>query len=157
MVADEERGHRIYALERPLQPGESLRLDFEVHVAPHGFRESGVDTSVAANGTYFTNRDWLPAIGYQRSRELTSAADRRAHGLAPRPLIPSLDDVEARTDRDAGIAFEAVVGTDEDQVAVAPGTLRRTWTEGRPSLLPLFDRCPDRGRVGLLLRQLRGA
>ena len=129
VVADEDRGHRIYALERPLQPGEALRLDFEVHVAPRGFRNSGVDASVAANGTYFTNGDWLPDIGYQRNRELTSAADRRAHGLAPRPLIASLYDVEARKDRGGAIAFEAVVGTDENQVAVAPGALRRTWTE----------------------------
>jgi hypothetical protein len=82
----------------------------------------------------------LPAIGYQRDRELTSAADRRAHGLAPRPLIASLADVEASQDITGEalhemtgaerIAFEAVVGTDEDQVAVAPGALRRTWTEG---------------------------
>jgi hypothetical protein len=28
------------------------------------------------------------------------------------------------------IAFEAVAGTGEDQVAVAPGALCRTWTEG---------------------------
>lgn len=130
VVADEDRGHRIYALERPLQPGDALRLDFQVQIEPRGFRESGVDASVAANGTFFMNRDGLPAIGYQRERELTSAADRRAHGLAPRPLIPSLYDVEARKDRGGGIAFEAVMGTHEDQVAVAPGALRRTWTQG---------------------------
>ena len=129
VLADEELGHRIYKLETPLQPGDSLRLDFQVHVEPHGFRESGVDTSVVANGTCFTN-GWLPAIGYQPNRELTSASDRREHGLDPRPLIPSLYDVEARHERSAGIAFEAVVGTAEDQVAVAPGALRRTWTQG---------------------------
>ncbi|HSK75938.1 MAG TPA: hypothetical protein VLQ45_05735 [Thermoanaerobaculia bacterium] len=129
VVGDDDRGHRIYALEKPLQPGDSLRLDFEVHGKPQGFRESGVDASVVANGTFFTNRDWLPAIGYQRDRELTSAADRREHGLAPRPLIASLYDVEARKDRGELITFEAVVGTDEDQIAVAPGVLRRTWTE----------------------------
>ncbi|HYG10664.1 MAG TPA: hypothetical protein VD835_11990, partial [Pyrinomonadaceae bacterium] len=129
VLADEELGHRIYALEMPLRPGDSLRLDFQVHVEPHGFRESGVDASVVANGTYFTN-GWLPAIGYQKSREITSASDRREHALAPRPLIPSLYDVEARKDRGGGIAFEAVVGTHEKQVAVAPGALRRTWTEG---------------------------
>jgi aminopeptidase N len=28
------------------------------------------------------------------------------------------------------ITFEAVMGTDEDQIAVAPGALRRTWKEG---------------------------
>lgn len=128
VLADEELGHRIYALERPLQPGDSLRLDFQVQMEPRGFRESGVDASVVANGTFFTN-GWLPAIGYQRSRELTSAADRREHGLAPRPLIASLHDVEARKDRSERIAFEAVVGTQEDELAVAPGVLRRTWTE----------------------------
>jgi ABC-2 type transport system permease protein len=129
VLADENLGHRIYALERPLQPGDSLRLDFQVHVEPHGFRENGVDASVAANGTFFMN-GLLPAIGYQGARELISASDRREHGLAPRPLIPYLDDVEARKDRGAGIAFEAVVSTHKDQVAVAPGALRRTWTEG---------------------------
>ena len=128
VLVDEELGHRIYALERPLPPGESLRLGFRVRFAPRGFRESGVDPSVAANGTYFTNA-WLPAIGYQPARELTGAAERREHGLAARPLIPSLYDEEARAGQSGGIDFEAIVGTDADQIAVAPGALRRTWTE----------------------------
>lgn len=132
VLADEKLGYRIYALEEPLQPGDSVRLSFEVHFKPHGFRNSGVDASVVANGSHFTNQDWLPAIGYQPTRELSDAGDRRAYGLAPRPAIPSLYDVEARQDMtgDERIAFDAVVGTDEDQVAVAPGALRRTWTEG---------------------------
>lgn len=129
VLVDEELGHRIYALERPLQPGDSLRLDFLVHVEPHGFSEGGVDASVTANGTAFTN-GWLPAIGYQRRRELISPDDRREQGLEPRPLIPSLYDVAARKVRESGIEFEAVLGTHEDQIAVAPGALRRTLTEG---------------------------
>ncbi|QNP54215.1 hypothetical protein H9L05_21260 (plasmid) [Hymenobacter qilianensis] len=127
--ADEELAHRIYVLRQPLRPGDSLHLDFRVHVAPRGFGESGVDASVVTNGTHFTNA-WLPALGYQASRELLSAADRRAHGLAPRPLIASLYDVAARQKGGGGSAFEAVVGTDANQVAVAPGALRRTWTKG---------------------------
>ncbi|HEV2847283.1 MAG TPA: hypothetical protein VG477_20690, partial [Thermoanaerobaculia bacterium] len=130
VLVDEDRGHRIYALKTPLQPGDSLRLAFQVRVKPHGFRESGVDTSLAANGTFFFANNWLPAIGYQGSREIVRPGDRREHGLAPRPLIPYLEDEEALKDRGAGIAFEAVVGTREDQVAVAPGALRRTWTQG---------------------------
>ena len=129
VLADEELGHRIYALETPLRPGDALELDFHVLFEPHGFGESGVDAPVVANGTYFTNAGF-PALGYQRSRELMTAGDRREHGLAPRPLIPSLDDVEARKDRDGGILLDAVVVTSADQVAVAPGELRRTWTEG---------------------------
>ena len=132
VLSDEAFGHRIYALETPLRPGESLQLDFEVHSKPRGFPNRGMDASVVANGTAFTNDTWLPAIGYQADRELRTAGDRRKYGLAARPETPKLDDGEAR--RDAGgaarIAFEAVVGTGEGQVAVAPGRLRRTWTQG---------------------------
>jgi ABC-2 type transport system permease protein len=134
VLADEDLGHRIYTLDTPLQPGGSLRLGFEVRFEPRGFRDGGAlpgDASVAANGTFFTNQDWLPAIGYQANRELHDAGMRREHGLAPRPLFRSLDDVEARQGSigEESIAFEAVVGTGEDQIAVAPGALRRTWTE----------------------------
>lgn len=129
VLNDDDLGHQVYALESPLQPGDSLQLVFLVHREPHGFREDGTDDAIAANGTAFSN-SWLPAIGYQRSRELTSAAERRKYGLAPRPMIPSLLDVDASRDREAGIALEAVVSTDEGQVAVAPGALRRAWTEG---------------------------
>lgn len=130
-LADEERHYRIYDLERPLESGESLQLEFQVQVIPRGFREDGVDESIAANGTFFTTQQWLPAIGYQRSRELTSAADRRAHGLPPRALIPSLDDLEALQVRAGGGTLEAVIGTAADQTAVAPGVLRRAWMEGQ--------------------------
>ncbi|MGV3586958.1 MAG: ABC transporter permease [Adhaeribacter sp.] len=129
VLADEGLHYRIYKLENPLPPGNSMRVKFQVHVAPHGFRENGVDASVVANGTYFTN-NWLPVIGYQSSRELITASDRRQHGLAPRRLIASLYDLKARQKIDAGSTLEAVIVTDTDQVAVAPGALHRTWTAG---------------------------
>jgi ABC-2 type transport system permease protein len=130
VIADEDRGYRIYDLERPLDPGDSLRLDFAVRIAPRGFRNQGVDASIVANGSYLTNGSWFPTIGYQHGRELISAGERREHGLPDRPVVPSLYDAEARMEWAEGIAFDAVVGTAEGQVAVAPGRLRRTWTEG---------------------------
>jgi ABC-2 type transport system permease protein len=148
VLSDEELGHRIYALETPLRPGESLQLDFEVQFKPRGFRNRGPDPSVVANGSYFTNDAWFPAIGYQADRELRNAGDRRRYGLAARPETPSLDDVEAR--RDAGgadrIAFEAIVGTGEGQVAVAPGRLRRTWTESGRRYFHYATDAPIRNR-----------
>jgi ABC-type transport system involved in multi-copper enzyme maturation permease subunit len=131
-VHDEVHGYRIYALETPLQPGDTVRLDFEVHVERRGFGNGGVDPSVTTNGSYFTSETWFPFIGYQRFREILTPAARREHGLEPRPVLASLYDVEGDEPaaRGGGVAFEAVVGTDEDQVAVAPGALRRTWTEG---------------------------
>jgi hypothetical protein len=84
LVAYEQHGHRMYALERPLQPGDSLQLNFQLRVQPRGFRESGADASVVSNGTYFMN-SLLPSIGYRKSRELIHARDRREYGLAPAP------------------------------------------------------------------------
>jgi ABC-2 type transport system permease protein len=132
VLVDDDLGYRIYSLEKPLQPGDSLHLNFEVHIAAHGFRNQGADAFVVQNGSHFTNRDWFPAIGYQRNRELDGVAVRRQYGLAQRPAVSSLYDAEARRVRVGGerIAFEAIVGTSGDQVAVAPGALRRTWTEG---------------------------
>jgi ABC-type transport system involved in multi-copper enzyme maturation permease subunit len=128
---DDDLGHRIYALETPLGPGETVRLDFEVHVEPRGFTNRGTDASIAANGTFLRNDAWLPAIGYQPDRELRSAFDRQVQGLAARPEMPLLGDEAAR--HDAGkatrIMLDAVVSTDEGQVAIAPGRLHRTWAE----------------------------
>ncbi|EMR03318.1 ABC transporter permease/M1 family aminopeptidase [Cesiribacter andamanensis] len=129
LLADEQLHYRIYRLETPLQPGDSLQLHFQLLKKANGFSESGIDPSLAANGTYFTN-SWLPAIGYQSGRELLNAPDRRAHGLPPRPIIASLYDEKARERRGGGIAFEAVVSTSAEQVAVAPGALLGSWTKG---------------------------
>lgn len=129
-LADDKLGHRIYALETPLRPGDSLRLEFEVRFDPQGFPPYDIDASVAANGTVF-GTEWLPKIGYQRVRELQGAAERREHGLPARPEITPLDDPAALMDISGRemIMFEAVVGTDVEQTAVAPGALRRTWVQ----------------------------
>jgi ABC-2 type transport system permease protein len=128
---DAELAYRIYVLETPLNPGDTLELGFEVDAAPRGFRNGGIDPSLDASGSYFTNQGWFPSIGFQRQRGLTNPAERRMHGLAPRPLMASLYQAHEGNppSLDAGIAFEAIVGTSEDQVAVAPGTLHRTWSE----------------------------
>jgi len=129
-VHDDELHYQVHELGVPLSPGDSLHVSFEVRFAPHGFTNDGIDQTVAGNGTYFEGNDWLPVIGYERARELSSSLDRRTYGLPPRKEIPSLDDSAARYAAGARrIAFNAVVGTDEDQIAVAPGELRRTWTE----------------------------
>ena len=128
VVADEELGHFVYELGEPLRPGDSLTLGFDVQLEQRGFRNSGAGTAVVENGTYFTGGA-LPAIGYQPRRELWSADDRRKHGLPREVTLPPPGDIDPRATAGAGATFEATVGTDDDQVAVAPGELRRSWSE----------------------------
>ncbi|HEY1114296.1 MAG TPA: ABC transporter permease, partial [Chitinophagaceae bacterium] len=140
VLEDKEHDYRVFKLAAPLQPGDSLQLAFTVRAARRGFTNQGSGFAVAANGTYFTNEGWLPVIGYQSSRELDKPGERRAHGLPTRTMVPTLEDTVASGDvtgeddhsspRAARIHFEAVVGTDAGQVAIAPGALRRTWTKG---------------------------
>lgn len=134
VTVDEETGYRIFALERPLAPGDSLRLSFDTAFRPRGFRSREIPTAVVGNGTYFDRR-LLPFIGYQPWFELSDDADRKRFGLAPRPSMPGPDDPGARLhsgvarNEDRGIRVEAVVGTAAGQIAVFSGALRRSWTE----------------------------
>jgi ABC-2 type transport system permease protein len=129
VVLDHELGHDIYALYEPLQPGDSMTLSFDVQFEPRGFRNSGASMAIVENGTYFTSGA-LPVIGYQPLRELWSADDRRNQGLPRQVTLPPPGDIDPSVAAGAPATFEAIVGTDADQVAVAPGELRRTWSEG---------------------------
>lgn len=129
VALDEKLGHYIYALSQPLHPGDSLQLSFAVHSKQEGFTHRGKNSSVVKKGTYFTNYDLLPAIGYKRYREINDAVTRKKYNLATRPELPSLYDSIARkhTLNPDDATFEAIVGTAVDEIAVAPGTLYRSW------------------------------
>jgi hypothetical protein len=130
-LSDDRLGYRVYALRAPLPPGDTLRLGWVVRVGTRGFANDGVSELVAANATFVSNLE-LPWIGYQGWRELAHLPDRLEHGLPARPAVPSLDDEAARSDLRLGaerMMVDATIGTSAEQRAVAPGTLRRTWTD----------------------------
>lgn len=131
VLEDKVLGHRIYKLATPLRPGESMQLNYEVDFSPRGFGNGGADESVSANGSWLIALAYVPSIGYQRVRELRETGDRLTQGLPARPLVPKLEDIAARkgTPGDIGMQFEVIVGTSDDQTAVAPGKLRRSWRE----------------------------
>jgi hypothetical protein len=126
VVVDAETGYRIFALDRPLAAGDSLRLSFDLAVRPRGFRSSDIPTAVVGNGSYF-DRMWLPFIGYQPGFELSDDKARQRFGLGPRPPMPSAGDVEAQRHdgvvrNEDRVRFEAIVGTAADQIAVVPAS-----------------------------------
>ncbi|MDO1450791.1 ABC transporter permease [Rhodocytophaga aerolata] len=149
---DKELHYQIYALKQPLQPGDSLLINFAVHYKGRAFAHSGTSALVVDNGTYFTNYDLLPAIGYQRYREMNDAVLRKKYRLAARPELPSLYDREARNkplSRDQA-AFEAIVGTAKEEVAVAPGRLLNSWTVGGRRYFHYKTDAPIGGEYALL-------
>jgi ABC-type transport system involved in multi-copper enzyme maturation permease subunit len=133
VVDDRPLRYRVYALERPLAPGDSVAMTFEVAFRPRGFRNAGAPTEVTSNGTLF-DRTWLPMLGYQARLEVADEQTRRELRLPPRAQAPSAGDeeAEARGDRARGLVSvdaETVIGTDPRQIAITPGTLVREWRE----------------------------
>jgi ABC-2 type transport system permease protein len=132
-VVDPEHGYRIFALERPLAPGQSMQFSFDVAFRPRGFRHGGAQTMIVRNGSYFDRR-LLPFIGYQPGFEVSGDSERKRYGLPPKPTMPKPGDAAARQHRSPfrdgdRIHVETIVGTAADQIAVVPGVLRRSWTE----------------------------
>lgn len=135
VMEDNAHGYRIYALDKPLAAGDTLQMKFSLRIVRLGFGNKGNDPSLQENGSYFTSEQLFPFVGYRRQRELIGSADRRKFGLEPRPVIASLyaNEGQAPGSRGGGVAFEAVVGTRKGELAVAPGALRRSWTQGERS------------------------
>lgn len=132
-LADRELGFYRHALAQPLAPGATLPLDFEMSWAPNGFFGLGKDTPVLANGTFFNNTI-LPHIGYQRDRELSDPRDRKRHDLPVQDRALPRDDPKGLASNMLGsdadwVTFDAVIATDADQTAIAPGTLEKEWTK----------------------------
>ena len=134
VVADVDAGYRVFALERPLAPGDSATLSFDVAIRRRGFSNASPPTEVASNGTWIDRR-YLPFIGYQPAFELSNADDRERLALPPHKPAPPASHADAerqhqfiRGDADR-VHVNAIVGTPADQLALTPGLPRRTWTE----------------------------
>lgn len=132
-LSDKEHFYEIYTLEKPLAPGESMRIDFHASHTTRGFRDGGEPPELAYNGTFF-DRDYFPTIGYNRGLEIDQPVRRREEKLpdyeemAPRG-DPYYSNVNLFTADSEWVTFRCVISTSPDQIAIAPGYLKREWTE----------------------------
>jgi ABC-2 type transport system permease protein len=130
---DDKHRYYIYQFDQPLQPGDSVSLDFEAAYAPVGFTNTGSPTGIVENGTFF-NHFYFPLVGYTDMFEIRDTDIREKYGLGERERFPSIDDTAAVYNtliaHDADwIDFEATVSTSPDQIAVVPGYLQKEWEE----------------------------
>lgn len=126
--------YTVYALDQPLRPGETLTLTFSVGHATRGFRDGNELPEFAYNGTFF-DAGYFPVIGYDQNYELDDPRRRREQGLGPvSEMAPRGDAVHSYINLFSAnsdwITYHTVVSTSADQIAIAPGYLKRAWTEG---------------------------
>ncbi len=135
---DKRLSYRIYTLDRPLQPNDTINISVRVQKVSKGFENEVQFTSLTENGTFLNNTDIMPSFGYNNGYEIADKNDRRDHGLPPRERMPRLNEqnMKARAtnylDMDADLVnVRTVITTSGDQIAVAPGSLRRDWRNGQ--------------------------
>jgi ABC-2 type transport system permease protein len=125
--------YSIYGLEQPLAPGDTIQMNFNVGWTSRGFRDGNEKPELAYNGTFFDS-SYFPSIGYVQGNELDDPRRRREEHL------PALEEMAPRGDpmqslyqiffKDSDwVTYHTVVSTSGDQIAIAPGYLKRQWQE----------------------------
>ena len=125
--------YSIYALEQPLAPGETVQMTFDVSAKSPGFRDGNERPEFAYNGTFFDST-YFPYIGYNPNMELDDPRRRREEKLgALKELAHRGDPLESKDQiflQDSDwITYRTVVSTTSDQIAIAPGYLKRDWQQ----------------------------
>ena len=130
---DKEKGIKAFKLEKPLTPGDSFKADFEMKVAYTGLNN---ESPVKGNGTFFNNASW-PSMGINGGYLLQDEDKRKEYGLKEiPPFSGQLDSVDMNKSAfdplNHHLDFEAVLSTSPDQIAIAPGYLKKEWqSKGR--------------------------
>lgn len=143
---DESMGTALYAVVDPLMPGESMELKFKYHGENDSFNESGENNISQKNGTFLYNT-LFPSIGYNSGMELSSKRLREKHHLPERLTDRKIDDpfgiAHNFITNDADfINFDITLSTSNDQIALAPGELIKSWRENGRSYFHYKSECP---------------
>jgi len=145
IIDDKENGFYGYQLSKPMMPGDSIQLNFDLSYYSKGFSEGGPSSEIVYNGTFF-NSSMLPFIGYPEPAELGDNSTRKKYGLKEKPRMPNINDTTAYGNtyisKDADwIRFQATVSTIPSQIAIAPGYLEKEWEkDGRKYFKYKMDR-----------------
>jgi hypothetical protein len=143
-LRDNRLNYRIYTLEKPLLPKDSLLIKVDLWSISRGFENEVSFTQLTQNGTFFNNTDIMPSLGYSNLFEITDKNKRVKLKLPPRIRMPKLDEnnLVARkntyflTDAD-WVEVNTVISTAPDQIAVAPGSLIKKWEANGRNYLDL--------------------
>ncbi|PKG84025.1 hypothetical protein CXF85_09275 [Colwellia sp. 75C3] len=135
---DKRFGYYIFELHKPMLPGSERTLTFEGLIQQQGFKNSRQDITLVRNGSYISNRQITPRVGFYPGLMIGDRNKRRDYGLAPLPRMPKLTDTKSHGNNYVShdsdfVNFETTVSTIEGQQAIAPGYLVKEWHQGKRS------------------------
>jgi ABC-2 type transport system permease protein len=134
LLNNDKRGYYIYALNKPLMPGDSTLMKFDIDYKQNGFTNNGGRTDIAANGT-FLNNSMMPSLGYNEGAELSDVDDRIEQKLPKknyrmRPVTDTASHANTYLTQDADwVRYQCTISTTADQIAISPGYLKKEWVQ----------------------------
>ncbi|HXD92568.1 MAG TPA: M1 family aminopeptidase [Bacteroidia bacterium] len=131
---DNRLSYRIYTLDKPLQPNDSISMQFDLSKTTKGFENEVSFTQLTQNGTFFNNRDIMPTFGYEGGNEMTDKNKRVKYKLPTRLRMAKLNENNWAERANTYISTDAdwvdvttTISTAPDQIAIAPGSLLKSW------------------------------
>jgi hypothetical protein len=135
VTEDKDLAMWIYKVDPPLGPGDTAVMEFQVESKTRGIENQVSDATLVQNGSFFNN-GIAPSFGYDANRRIIDPNIRKKYDLAAAETVPELT-------RECGDAcqihyigqdsdwvnVETVISTSEDQIAIAPGSLKEKWVK----------------------------
>lgn len=133
-LRDNRLNYRIYTLDSPMIPGDSILITITEEKLNKGFENEVSFKQLTQNGTFFNSGDLLPVFGYTNGYEISDKNKRVKLKLPKRIRSPKLNenDMVARGNtyisNDADwVEVNTTISTSPDQLAIAPGSLISEW------------------------------
>ncbi len=133
-MRDKRLSYRIYSLQKPLMPNDSILIKVDVWGITKGFENEVSFTQLTENGTFFNNQDVMPKLGYNKGYEISDKNKRAKVKLPKRQRSNKLDEnnLAARannylTDDADWVEVNTTISTSPNQIAIAPGSLLKEW------------------------------
>lgn len=125
---DDEFGIYLLRLDRPMAPGDSIIMAFELGVTRSGYSRYNSENSILPNGSYIELEDVLPRSGYNAELEIQDRDERTRRGLPPirEALTPEVAPITNYTP----VSYSATISAPSDQRVVTVGKLEETSTDG---------------------------
>lgn len=130
LLRDESCGHRMFRLEHPLRPDDSIRMSFRFNYSWSAFRRHSFPNTIVENGTFIRISNYFPVFGYQADNEISDAPERVRRGMSSARALKSVDHADSTTDPHQFIRFSSVISTGEGQTAIGVGEPVRNWKRG---------------------------
>jgi len=139
----------LWQLNSPMQPGDTIALDFALDYQQTGHNGVIHDNFISDKFSYFRDLRYMPFLGFAKHLQIKSAQTRKEHGLEPLPAALSLEQDIALHQGDFSADYrwastDITVSTIKGQTAIAPGELVKQWTVDNRAYFQYVNQQPMR-------------